>query len=110
MVRLARAEELPHIEALLAPEIAMGRVLPRSIEVGAFLVLDDLSGTAALTPWTASVVELGSVVSAHPGRGMGRQLVEAAVDLAGGRGFGQVVVLTSLPGFFASPQDVGGLT
>jgi N-acetylglutamate synthase-like GNAT family acetyltransferase len=95
-IRRARAQDVPVIEALLAPEVKRGTVLPRQVDPEAFLV--GRSACAALTAWTSEVVELGSVVSARPG--MGTLVVEAACSEAAARGFRRVVVLTGLVEWF----------
>ena len=96
-IRLADKADVPLIEALLAPELARGNVLPRPMSPGNFLVGD--AACASLTPWSREVVELGSVVSRRPG--MGSLVVEAACTEACARGFSDVVVLTSLVEWFA---------
>lgn len=96
-IRRARPVDVPVIEALLAPEVQRGTVLPRPVDPDAFLV--GRSACAALIPWTPEVVELGSVVSAR--RGMGTLVVEAACAEAAARGFKRVVVLTGLVDWFA---------
>ncbi len=96
-IRLADKTDLPLIEALLAPELARGTVLPRQVSPGNFLVGE--AACASLTPWSTAVVELGSVVSHRPG--MGSLVVEAACAEANARGFSEVVVLTSLVEWFA---------
>lgn len=96
-IRRAQPRDVVAIERLLAPEVARGTVLPRVVDPRDFLVGDRVC--AALTPWSSTVVELGSVVSARPG--MGTLVVEAAVAEAAARGFAQVVVLTGLTEWFA---------
>ena len=103
VVRPARAEEGAVIAALMAPEIAAGNLLPRVVKPEDFLVAthgEDVVGAVGLGAWTDDVAELGSLVSAAPGRGVGVALVEAALAEAGARGYRTVVALTGIPGFF----------
>lgn len=100
-VRAATEADIPAIQALMAPHIASGAVLPRIVVAADFLVArvqGRIEGCVALTPWTDEVIELGSLVSARPG--LGRLLVEAACDLAEARGCQQIVALTGVADFF----------
>lgn len=102
-IRPAVLADLPELAALLAPEIARGTVLPRELDPADFLVAEErgaLVGAVALTPWMGDVIELGALVAAVQGRGIGARLVEAAMARAGERGYGTVVALTGVPGFF----------
>lgn len=102
-IRPARPGDRAAIEAVLAPEIAAGHVLPRLIDPAAFLVAvrgEAVVGTVALDPIEGGVVELGALVAAEKGEGVGRRLVEAALERARRGGFHTVVALTSSPGFF----------
>ncbi|MCB9741393.1 MAG: GNAT family N-acetyltransferase [Alphaproteobacteria bacterium] len=102
-VRPARAADRSAIEALLAPEIEAGTVLFREVDPADFIVAADgaaLLGAVALTPWSAAVAELGSLVSAAPGRGVGAALIDAVMDEARRRGHREIVALTGIPGFF----------
>lgn len=104
MVRDARPEDVRQIEAVMAPAVAAGTVLPRLVRADDFLVAEDphgqLVGVVALAPWSDDVVELGSLVSALPGRGLGALLVAAAVQEAARRGYSNIVALTGISGFF----------
>lgn len=95
-IRRAGPADVLDIQRLMAPEVERGTVLPRAVDPADFLVGEQVC--ASLTPWSPSVVELGSVVSARPG--MGTLVVEAAVAEARARGFTRVVVLTALTGWF----------
>ena len=102
-VRAAQAADVRAIERLLAPEVAAGTILDRPVAAGDFLVAEDpegLAGAVAMRPWTAAVVELGSLVSARPGRGIGGALCEAVTARAAREGYGLVVALTGAPSFF----------
>jgi amino-acid N-acetyltransferase len=102
-IRPATTGDVPAIEALLAPEIARGTVLPRDLDPEDFLVaLSDhrLVGAVALTRQSPRIVELGSLVSDLPGRGLGRRLVEASIARASTDGYEVVMALTGIPDFF----------
>lgn len=102
-VRPARPGDRAAIEAALAPEIAAGHVLPRLVDPVAFLVAvrgERIVGTVALDAIEGGVVELGALVAVEKGEGIGRRLVEAALERARRAGFHTVVALTSSPGFF----------
>jgi N-acetylglutamate synthase-like GNAT family acetyltransferase len=73
-------------QPLCAPDFLVARVRGR------------LVGCVALRAWSPTVVELGSLVSEHPG--MGRQLVDAALCWARARGAERVMALTGVCGFF----------
>ncbi len=106
-IEAATAADLPAIDALLAPHVARGLVLPRKAGADAFLVARQapgrrgrIVGTVALTAWSDRVVELGSLAVDAPGLGLGARLVRAAEERAAALGFDRVVALTSSPGFF----------
>lgn len=102
-IRPARDADLPALEALLAPEIEAGTVLPVALRSDDFLVAEAggrLAGAVALRPLAAGTVELGSLVAAERGLGLGTALVEAAMALASDAGADSVVALTSSPDFF----------
>ncbi|MEL6341915.1 MAG: GNAT family N-acetyltransferase [Myxococcota bacterium] len=101
-IRSATRADMGVIESLMAPEIAAGRLLTPSRAPDAQFVAEidgDVVGAVALTPWSAEVVELGSLVSGRRGYGIGSALVGRAVEEAAHR-YGWMVALTSIPGFF----------
>jgi len=110
VVREARGADVPQIVAVMAPAVAEGSVLPREVRAEDFLVAEApdgaIIGVVALSAWSAEVVELGSLVSALPGRGVGGLLVEAAVQEATRRGFSSIVSLTGIGGFFERSRFV----
>lgn len=103
-IRPARACEVPAIEALVTPEVLAGHVLPRVVCASDFLVAaapsGDLIGCVALASLDSGVVELGTLVAARRGLGLGRALVEAAVQEARARGVTSIMALTAIPAFF----------
>lgn len=103
-IRAAVSGDRVRIESLMAPEIAAGTLLPRVVDTSDFLVAElrgEIVGVVGLKPWAAGVVELGSLVSARRGLGLGSALVEAAMIEAGARGYHTVVALTGIDEFFA---------
>lgn len=103
-IRPAREPDLPAIRALLATAVQSGAVLPRVVVAADFLVAEDataLVGIVALTEWSDSVVELGSLVATRRGCGVGARLVASAIQWAAMRGYSDVVALTALNDWFA---------
>lgn len=102
-IRAAMSRDASTIAALVDAEVRRGTVLPRSVRAEDFLVAcedDRVVGAVALSPLTPAAAELGTLVATVRGRGVGRALVEAALDRAERLGFGTVVALTGAPGFF----------
>lgn len=103
-IRPAVASDQAAVAALISREAARGAVLPRSFVPRDFLVAEldgRVAGTLSTTAWTPDVLELGTVISDAPGRGVGRQLVQAGLARAEAEERGWAVVLTRLPGFFS---------
>jgi amino-acid N-acetyltransferase len=103
LVRAATDTDVAAIRALMAPYVRAGKLLPRAVVTAEFLVATlgrRVVGTVALTALSSGTAELGSLVSDLPGRGIGRALVEAALDAASSRGLSAVVALTDEPAFF----------
>jgi len=102
--RPARPTDRVAIEALLAPEVAAGTVLPRTVDPADFLVAEldghGIVGVVGMASWTADVVELGSLVSSLRGRGVGQLLVDAVLRHAVEAGAESVVALTGLQAWF----------
>ena len=102
-VRAARSADVDAIRVLLAPEVEAGTILPRVVRPEDFLVAlmdGEIVAVVAMTRWTDEVVELGSLVSARPGLGLGGSLVQAVMEQASLQGFRSVVALTAIDGWF----------
>jgi amino-acid N-acetyltransferase len=110
VIRGARAEDLPAVEAFIHPFVEEGRLLPRTtaelhglLPTG-FLALweDELCGFAALEIYSPKLAELRSlaVLDAFRGHGIGRALVNACLALAESRRIFEVMVITSEDRFF----------
>lgn len=112
-VRDAVAADAAAVDALLAPEILAGHILPQHSPPFRRLVAvdehDQVVGAVALTPWTEDVIELGALVSGPRSQGIGRLLVQAALQAASRSGYDLMVALTGVPRFFArvgfAPHD-----
>ena len=110
LIRPAQPEDAPAIVGLLDPYVADGIVLPRTVDevragAGEFLVaaMDQrVIGAVAIRDYGNYLVEIRSLVvaTANAGRGLGSDLVAAAVELARQRGARRVFALTLRPGLF----------
>lgn len=104
-IRAARASDSAEIEAIMAPAIAAGQLLPQSLPPPRRHVAVDadgrIIGAVSLKPWSGEVIELGGLVSVVTGRGVGRALVAAALRDAAAAQYDTVVALTAIPDFFA---------
>ena len=102
-LRPAMPGDAEAIEALLAPAVSRGAILPRVVASADFIVARQgtrLVGCVALTHQSSRVIELGSLVSTLSGVGLGRRLVEAATQRAATRGYDLIMALTAIPEFF----------
>ncbi|MBT3375899.1 MAG: GNAT family N-acetyltransferase [Lentisphaerae bacterium] len=106
----AQPSDAPAIADLLEPYAEMGVVLPRPAgeigeHIGNFLVareVGEVLGAVALRDFGDGLHEVRSLVvdSGCVGRGVGSQLIKAAVDLAIARAARSVFTLTLRPGLF----------
>ena len=104
VIRPAARGEMPAIRRLIAqyPQLLMQRDLPRT---ASFFVAEHegrIIGCAALQVYSRRLAEVRSL-AVDPGfvqAGVGRLLVEACQQRAQDRGVGQVLAVTSSPGFF----------
>ena len=104
LIRAASTADRDAVQSLIRREVARGTVLPRAFTPDDFLVMEEdgcVVGTLALTPWSDGVTELGTIIAARPGLGIGSALLSAGAAEAQRRGADRVVVLTASPGFFA---------
>jgi N-acetylglutamate synthase-like GNAT family acetyltransferase len=110
-VRPAQLSDVPALEALIAPFVAIGDLLPRSrydlcrhikeyhVAVGPH---DRIVGCVALKVYSLELAELAAL-AVHEGwqaRGVGRALCEAVIAEARALGLGEVFALTRKPLFF----------
>ncbi len=103
LIRPATLADVRFIDALMAPQVRVGKLLPRAVRPVDFLVAclaRRIVGAVGLSGLSANTAELGSLVVAMSGRGIGRALVDAAMAEASARGLGTVVALTDEVGFF----------
>jgi N-acetylglutamate synthase-like GNAT family acetyltransferase len=103
-IRPAIPADRAAVAALVSREAARGVVLPRAFAASDFLVAEldgRVAGTLSTSAWTPDVLELGTVISDAPGRGIGGRLVQAGLDRATSEGRRWAVVLTGMPAFFA---------
>lgn len=104
VIRPAVAGDALSAVRLIRREVARGTVLPHTFHLAEFLVAEEdgvVVGTLSLSSWTAGVIELGTVIAAEPGRGVGQALVAAGLEEARERGAHTAVVLTGVPGWFS---------
>ena len=110
VLRMARAEDVPAIRALIEPHVATGRLLQRATEEIEYLLptfviaeLDgEVVGCAALEVYSSRLAEVRSLVVASQlrGKGVGRCLVETCVAMARERRILEVMAITSNEKFF----------
>jgi amino-acid N-acetyltransferase len=113
--RRARPEDAADVHRLITHYAAQGLLLPRAKEeicahIARFLVLtekqngaENLLGCVALEPYGADLAEIRSL-AVDPetrGRGLGTQLLEAALAAARRRKIARVFAVTHAPEFFA---------
>ncbi len=110
LIRPARVEEVAGMLALFADEVKAGRMLPRdplrvANEIGDWLVAEEegqVVGCVSLVFFNEELCEVRSL-AVHPGqrgKGLGVDLIRAAVDLARKRGMHRVLTLTRAVGVF----------
>lgn len=110
VVRAAQPTDLEPLEAFIDPFVEAGRILPRTTDELAGLlptsfiavVKQSIVGFAALEIYSRKLAELRSLAVADEwqGRGIGRRLVTACVELAKERRIFEVMTITSADGFF----------
>ena len=110
-VRPARLTDVPGLEALLAPYVATGDLLPRSNydlcrHIKDFVVAQTpggrIVGSGSLKVYSRELAEVAAL-AVHPdfqGSGLGRSLMEALIAEAKAAGLAEVLALTRKPAFF----------
>jgi amino-acid N-acetyltransferase len=104
MIRHPYPDEVETVRVLFDDEVRAGKMLPRSAE-SIFAQLDNwlvaeengqIVGCVSLVYFNGSLCEVRSLAvhSAYRGSGIGRQLVEAALDMAQAHGVQRVLTLT----------------
>lgn len=110
IARSAVLADVPRLEALMAPFVATGDLLPRSNydlcrHIKEYVVIeadDEIVACGALKVYSAALAEVGAlaVSDAWQGRGLGRVVVEALIAGARELGLQEVFALTRKPAFF----------
>src|SRR5262249_48062860 len=109
-IRPAQLSDVDDLHRFIAPFVAQGKLLSRTqdeladlVRTG-FVALDNGSviGFAALEIYSTKLAELRSLAvdPGDQGRGIGRRLVEACLDLARSRRVFEVMAVTSTEEFF----------
>ena len=110
IVRHATVDDVNNLDAFIEPFVAQGRLLPRTrdeledLTENGFLaeVEGRIVGFAALEIYSTKLAELRSlaVSSEFQGRGVGKALVQACVELARTKHVFEVMAITSSDEFF----------
>lgn len=109
-IRPAGPGDLEAVEAFIAPFVAAKRILPRTTDELSLLLANGfiaeasgiVVGFATLEIYSRKLAELRSLAVAddYQGRGIGRRLVEACLELARSRRVFEVMTITSTDEFF----------
>ena len=109
-VRLAAENDLAALEAFIEPFVDDGKLLPRTYDeltelLPTFFIAEEeghIVGCAALEIYSKKLAEIRSLAVAPDtqGRGVGRLLVQACVELAQEKNVLEVMAITSSEGFF----------
>lgn len=114
LVRLAQRADIPAISDMIRPYVDEGKLLERTYAefedlLPTFFVAvaeenGEIVGCAALEIYSRKLAEIRSlaVKASAQGRGVGKMLVDACVELAKERGILEVMAITSSDGFFQS--------
>jgi len=111
VVRAAVLADVARMEALMAPFVSTGDLLPRTNydlcrHIKEYVVAEDadgaIVGTASLKVYSTQLAEIAglAVRDDQQGRGVGRALVESVLDDARALGLREVFGLTRKPVFF----------
>jgi len=114
MIRKATPQDLQILEALIGMFVEQGDVLPRTLDeletlINTCFVAEHngrIVGTAILEIYSRKLAEIRSlcVLPAVQGKGYGKQLVQACLELARERGVLEVMAITRSEQFF---HDMG---
>ena len=112
LVRPAEARDLNRLDAFIQPFVAAGQLLPRTVDELELLLPrgfiaerdGELVGFAALEVYSKKLAELRSLAVAEElrGKGVGKKLVEACVQLAEDLNVLEVMAITANEEFFRS--------
>ncbi len=110
IVRAATSSDLNHIDAFLTDFVSAGRILPRTIDELELLiptgfvaeVQDQIVGFVALEIYSRKLAEIRSlcVRPIMQGQGVGKELIQACLQLAKERNVFEVMAITSTDKFF----------
>ena len=110
IIRPATTSDAEAINRIISRYAELDRMLFRSMasiyeSIQTFVVAEDsgeVIGCSALSVVWKDLAEIKSlaVAQGHPGRGIGRQLVEASIESAGKLGLTKIFALTLEPAFF----------
>jgi amino-acid N-acetyltransferase len=112
IIRRGTQADIPAIAELIKPFVEDGKLLHRTYDefeelMSNFFVAEfegEIVGCAALEIYSRKLAEVRSlaVSTTMQGRGVGKMLVEACVDLAREKNILEVMAITSSDGFFKS--------
>jgi len=111
VIRAAVLADVARMEALMAPFVSTGDLLPRSNydlcrHIKEYVVAEDadgtIVGTASLKVYSTTLAEIAALAvhDSQQGRGVGRALVESRLEDARALGLREVFGLTRKPMFF----------
>ncbi len=110
VIRKSCPEDFSAVEAFIAPFVAAKRILPRTTDELASLLKTgfiaesngSIVGFAALEIYSSKLAELRSLAVADQcqGRGVGKRLAQACIDLAIERNVFEIMTITSADEFF----------
>lgn len=111
VIRAAVLADVARMEALMAPFVSTGDLLPRSNydlcrHIKEYVVAEDadgaIVGTASLKVYSTTLAEIAALAvhDSQQGRGVGRALVESLLEDARALGLREVFGLTRKPMFF----------
>lgn len=112
IIRPARGGDIQPLAALIEPQVLQRKLLPRTIDeltllLPSYFVAEDagkIVGCVALEIYSHKLAEIRSLVvdPAYQGRGIGKRLVAACVELAREEEILEVMAVTSADEFFQS--------